>query len=146
MPTRNQILAMAITGLIVTAIVVGAVAYYTLRIRGTGRIKLIGVKAYSDAELTKEVAAIDWGTIAPGGYSQVTLYLKSTSTAPSNLTLSTEAWEPAVAQNYMTLTWDYDGSTLQPGEVRTVILTLKVSPDISGVIDFAFDIIITAAG
>jgi hypothetical protein len=75
MPTTNQIIAVAIIGLVATAVVVGAVVYYSLKIHGSGKILAIGVQVYRDANLTEPVSAIDWGTIPAGGYSQLTLYL-----------------------------------------------------------------------
>ena len=139
-------MALAIVGLVVTAVVVASLVVYVLRVRGTGRIKVVGLKAYADPEATKEVSAIDWGTIPAGGISQTMLYLKSTSTVPSNLTLTTENWDPSVAEQFMTLTWDYDGTPLQPAEIRAVTFTLRVSEDVVGITEFAFDLVITAAG
>ena len=146
MLSRNQLTAVAIAALVVAAIVVATVVLYALRIHATGRIKLVDLKAYADPEFTKEVSAIDWGLIPPGGLSQTTLYLKSMSTVPSNLTLTTEAWVPEAAASYITLTWDYDGGDLNPGEIRAVLFTLDVSPDVIGITEFSFDIVITAAG
>jgi len=144
--SRDQLAALAIVGLVLAAVVVGAVVYYSLRLHGHGTIKLVGLKAYSDPAATLEVSAVDWGLIPPGGVSQVLLYLKSTSTTPANWTLTTENWDPSAAQNFMVLTWDYDGGTLQPGEIRAVRFTLQVSVNISAIVDFALDIVVTAAG
>jgi len=146
MTTREQLTALAIAGLVVTAVVVGVVVYYSLRLHGAGRIKTLGLKAYSDPGATLEVSAVDWGEISPGGSSQVLLYLKCTSTVPSNLTLTTQNWDPIGSRNYLTLTWDYDGSKLAPGEVRAVRFTLHVAEAITGIVDFSFDVVITAAG
>ena len=143
---RKQVAALAITGIVITAVVVGVIIYYRLRITGTGRITVIGLEAYADAECTKQVSAINWGEISPSGYSQATLYLKSTSNKPVNLTLTTENWSPSVAEQYLTLTWNYAGDVLQPSEVRAVIFTLSVSADVTGVTDFSHDMILTAAG
>lgn len=144
--TREQATALAIVGLVVAAVVVGSVVYYALRIRGVGHIKLVGVKAFSDPGATLEVSAVDWGDISPGSYGQVLLYLKSTSTVPANWTLTTENWDPSAAKNFMALSWDYDGSKLQPGEIRAVRFTLTVMLSITGVTDFSFDVVITASG
>ena len=146
MVTKNELMALAIVGLIVTAIVVGVIVYYELRIQGTGRIKLVGTKAYSDPEGTLEISAIDWGEIPPGGYSYTTIYLKSVSTAPINLTLSTELWDPPGADQFIFLTWDYDGRVISPGEIIAVTFTLQVSTAIIGITEFSFDIVIVAAG
>lgn len=144
--TRNQLIGVTIVGLIIVAVVTAAVVYYTLRIRGTGTIKLIGIEAYGDPECTQVISAVNWGELTPGGFSQVVLYLKSTSTAPASLTLSTEAWSPPEAGNYLTLEWDYDGSVLQPGEIRGVLFTLRVSESVTGITSFAFDFLIVASG
>lgn len=146
MVTKNQLMGIAIAALVATAIVLAAIVYYELRIKGTGRIKLIGVKAYSDADLTKEVSSIDWGLIPRGGSSQITLWLKSTSSCPANLTLRTENWVPPNASDYLTLNWDYDGSPLYGGEVREVLFTLGVAQNVFGITDFSFDMIITIYG
>ena len=146
MISREHALTLAIIGLTVSAVVVAATVYYVLIIRGTGMIKTVGVQAYADPELTKEVSAINWGTISPGGYSQTLLYLKITSNVPSNLTLSTARWSPPSVENYLTLTWDYDGTTLNPGQIIAVRLTLTIADAVTGITNFSFDMLITAAG
>jgi hypothetical protein len=146
MATTEQITAGLIVALVVTAIVVGAVVYYALKIHGSGQILAIGLEAYADAGLTQKVDAITWGVISPGGYAQATIYLRSNSTGPSTWTLSTQNWQPPNAENYMILSWNYDGSVVQPGESRAVTLTLAVAPEITGVTSFEFDTVITASG
>jgi len=146
MASLKPLTAAVIVGLVIAVVITGTIAYYTLRVHGSGKIKVVGAKAYSDPGATLEVSAIDWGVISPGGISQATIYLKSTSTVPVNMTLTTENWSPPAAAQYMTLTWNLSPQTLSPGEVRAVILTLRVSQNIVGVIDFSFDVVITAAG
>jgi len=143
---RRLLTVVALTAVIITAIVTAAIVYYSLRIRGYGKIKTIGVEAYADLECTKKVSEINWGTIPVGGSSQTTLYLKNSGNYPINLTISTENWLPTPAADYITLTWDYDGTEIPAGEVRGVILTLTVASDIIGVTDFQFDIVIRAGG
>ena len=143
---RRLLTTVALTAIIITAIVTAAIVYYSLRIRGYGKIKTVGVDAYADLECTKIVSEINWGTIPAGGSSQTTLYLKNTGNYPINMTINTENWSPAVAADYMALTWDYDGTELAPDEVRGVILTLAVDSNIAGITDFQFDIVIRASG
>ena len=146
MLSKAQAMTLALISLAVTTVVVAGAVYYVLKIKGTGRLKLVGLKAYADPELTKEVSSIWWGEIPPGGHSKTTLWLECTSTVPSNLTMHTEAWNPPVAEQYITLTWDYDGHILQPNEVLAIELTLHVADTASGFVDFSFDIVLTAAG
>lgn len=143
---HSKITALAIVGLVLVAVAVGAVVYYQLRIRGGGTIKVVGLTAFSDPGATLEVSAVDWGMISPGGISQITLYLKSTSNVPGNLTLETENWEPARAAQYMTLEWDYDGTIMLPGEIRGVLFTLRVSDQITNVTEFSFDMVLIIGG
>lgn len=126
--------------------VVGAVVYYTLRLRGSGKIRTVNVKVYSDPAATIEVSAVDWGEISPGGQSRIQLYVKNTGNVVANLTLTAENWAPSSAANYMTLSWDYNGQALQLNEVRPVLFTLSVASNITGITDFSVDLVITAAG
>jgi hypothetical protein len=136
----------AAAGIILTAIVVGAILYYSYKINATGRIKAIGIKVYADLDCTKEVSSVYWGEVPSGGYAETTVYIKNTGNAPVNLSLTTENWQPSTASQYLTLVWDYAGTPLTANEVRRVKLTLKVSATVTGITDFSFDIIITASG
>jgi len=144
--STKQLVGVVIAAVVVTAVVTAAVMYYTLRIRGHGWIVTIGIDAYADAGATQPVSEIDWGEISPGGSSAATIYLKSTSSVPVTLSLALENWIPAAAADYMTVDWNYDGSVLQPGEVRSVTLTLQVSGSITGITNFEFDLVITSSG
>ena len=144
--TKNQLAALAIAGLVITAVVVGAVVFFTLRIRGGGRLKLLNLKAYADPETTQEISAIDWGTIPAGGTSQTLLYLKSMSTVTCKLSMSTENWDPPGLAQYMSVTWTYDETLVAPFEVRAIEFTLHVSEDVISDEYFSFDLVIIAAG
>lgn len=137
--------------LVVGAIIIALAAALTLvyaqyEIRSRGRIKAVGVGVYSDLECTQAVRDIDWGIVEPGGNRTVQVYIKNTSNVPVNMTLETLDWIPAAAEGYMTLSWNYDGHELQLLEVVIINLVLQVSPDITGIDDFSFDIIIIGYG
>ena len=146
MDSKEALTAVAVTGLIVALIVVGAIVYFSLRLHATGTIKLIGLEAFADPEATLGVSSVDWGLIPPGGVSQTVLYLKSTATVPANLSLEISNWAPPEAASFMNVTWDYDGSPLLVGEVRRVILQLFVADTITGITNFSFDITMVASG
>ena len=143
---NRTVTAVAIAALVIIAVVVGAIVYFTLRLSGHGVIKVVGCGVYADEACTIGVSSIDWGTIAPGAYSQALLYFKSESNVPTNFTYVTENWIPTNAADYLSLTWNYDGTLLEPGGVRAITLTLNVDEQIIGITDFAFDIVVTAAG
>jgi len=55
-------------------------------------------------------------------------------------------WTPSEAQNYITLSWNYTGDTLNPGDVLPIEFTLSVAENITGIEQFEFYITITASG
>ena len=115
-------------------------------IQGGGVIRTVGLEAFMDSDLTIKATAIDWGLMSPGGSSNVTLYLKSSSTIPAEIMFSTENWEPSAAQPFFNLTWNYKNQLLSPNQVIPVIFTLRVNENITGVTTFTFDLIITIYG
>ncbi len=117
-----------------------------LVIRGRGSFKTIGIRAYWYPALTENVTEIDWGVVENGSSVDVTFYLKSSSNVPSTLNLTTDNYVPQEANESLTLTWDYDGSPLNPMDVIQVTLTLAAHARSEELMDFAFDIIIYVSG
>lgn len=62
---------------------------------------------------------------------------------PAHLYLLTSGWVPANASDYLTLSWNYDGTAVEPDEPKDLNLTLAVAPDIEGIAAFSFNITIT---
>ena len=115
---------------------------YTVNARG--RIVGIRVEVYQDANATTLLTEIDFGFIEPDETKNYTCHVKSKSNVPAFLSLTTENWNPLNASDYIFLTWNYDNSTLEPEETREVTFYLYVSPDVSGIDTFTFDIVVTA--
>jgi len=118
----------------------------SVRIQGGGVIQTVGLEAFMDTDLTIKASTINWGLMSPGGNSNVTLYLKSSSTIPAEIMFSTENWEPSTVQPFFNLMWDYNNQFLSPNQVIPVIFTLRVSENVAGVTTFTFDLIITIYG
>jgi hypothetical protein len=101
------------------------------------------LKVYWDSNLTNTVSTIDWGTIPPGGFGAITIYVQNTASAPVTLTLSATDWNPTSCVSYMTLIWDYtQGQEIPAGQSVKVIITLKVSTNITGIANFNFNTLI----
>lgn len=136
--------AMAIA-LVAVVIIAGAlVLMATWRIHSSGRIKAIGVGVYTNPACTSECYSIDWDTLSPGDLAGSTIYIKNIKNTNFTLTMNTTAWEPAIAETYLTFDWNYSGVVLEPGQVIAVQLTLYVDPSIENVDTFSFDINIMA--
>ncbi len=124
-------------------LIAGQTFWFT-SIRSRGDIDAIDVGVYSDENCSDDVSFIDWGNIEPGLVKNVSLFFRNEGTVAADLFLSTDNWSPSNASEFLTLTWDYSGRTLDLFEIVPITLTLQVSPSVSGIKSFSFDIIIGA--
>ena len=115
-------------------------------IKSSGTVKAVGVEVYWDIGANENVTSIDWGMLDPGSSNATDVWIKSTSNTNITLTMNTSNWNPSNASNYILLSWNYTGATLQPHDIIPVTLTLTVSADIKDIRNFTFDIIISAEG
>lgn len=138
--SMGTILTIAIVGMVVTA--VGALVA-TRTISNVGSVKAIGVGVYWDSSCTNPVSSINWGELQPSIMKNVTIYLKNEGNVKMKLSMTASNWSPAQASSYMTLSWNCENYVLNPGAVVSAVLTLSVSPNISGITSFRFDVIIS---
>ena len=115
-------------------------------VSNVGSVKAIGVGVYSDENCTSEVSIIDWRMLEPGSSENVTVYIRNEGNSVASLSMDTSNWSPSNASNYITLSWDYGGVSITPGEVVQVTFSLSVSASIEGVTSFSFDIVIVGSG
>ena len=106
----------------------------------------VGVGIYWDQGCTNRILSLDWGLIEPGSNSTVMVYVRNEGDSAVSLWLATSNWTPSTASGNITLIWNYSGRILSAGEVIPIELVLNVSPLVSGITDFSFDIVITATG
>ncbi len=115
-------------------------------ISNVGALKGIGVGVYWDQACTNAVSYIDWDTIEPASAVNKTCYVRNEGNSVSTLGLQTSNWDPSEAANYMSLSWDYGGQSMNPDEVVQVTFTLSVSSSIQNITNFSFVITISATG
>ena len=66
-------------------------------------------------------------------------------TVPTTLSMSAGDWVPLIAQQYLTITWNYvSGTVLQPGTSQTVTLTINMNQYVTGINTFTNTIYIIA--
>jgi hypothetical protein len=164
---KNTVL-LAVVVVVVTLLLSALVAIWLesdggMHLPSVGNIRTTGLAAYWDAELTNKAEKIPWGQLMPGSDSSATLYLRSTSNTPVTLVNTTSNWAfmnslnetvygPANGTDYMNLTWDYNGSSVNPGQVIVVVITLHAEDSMefvdyvieNNVQSFSFDINIQA--
>ena len=85
----------------------------------------------------------------PGESVGRTFYVKNTGDAPITLSMATSGWNPAVADGSISIVWDREGVSLNPGLSISATLTLVASAtsySVSGITNFGVNIIITGSG
>jgi len=149
---KEKIVAGATIGLVVYTLVLAMIgpmvssALTNRTVSNTGSIKAIGVDVFWDQACTDPVSSVNWGIVTPGGNRNVTVYIRNTGNSPITLSMTTSNWNPTNAPNYMALSWNYAGQTINANEVTSVTFTLTVSASITAITNFSFDITIVANG
>jgi hypothetical protein len=108
-------------------------------------IQGIGVGIYWNQECTNRTLSLNWGSTVAGSSSNLTVYIRNEGDSAVSLRLSASEWIPSNAPSYMSLNWNYINQVLKVGEVIPLELTLSVSPTISDIKNFSFDVIVTTA-
>jgi hypothetical protein len=119
---------------------------YQATISTKGNIKAVGVQFYVDSAGGTPTSQIDWGMLSPGQTVSMTLYCKSTSNVPMTLSMAVGNFNPPSGSSYLACTWNYNGSTLSPGQIIPIVFTLQVASTITGITAFSFDIGVISTG
>jgi hypothetical protein len=101
---------------------------------------------FRDATCTIPVTQVDWGTLTPGGHSVIVVYIRNGLDTPLTITFTTANWIPSNAAKYLTLTWNLTNNVFSAKETKPVKFTLSVAPDIAGITNFSFGIVLTGTG
>jgi len=143
----GTLIALAATGLFFTILssstIISASVLSTRSLSSGGTITSLNVEIYSNIECTQTCSNINWGTLSPGESTSQTIYIKNSSNKPIMLYMTIENWIPTSANTYMDLTWDKEGTILDPDQVTPSSLTLTTDSDTGSLTDFNFEIIIT---
>ncbi len=150
--SKEKIVAVAAVSLVAYTLALGLFnsASSPVQTRDTissgGAVKAIGVMVYSDISAVNRLTSIDWGIVEPGDNKNVICYIRNEGNFPVTLSLLTENWSPSSASQYITLSWNYDGHSIDLGEIVEVTINLAVSDSVSGITDFSFDLVIVGSG
>ncbi len=110
----------------------------------SGRIIAIGVKVTAVGS-NQDLTNIDWGDLTAGATATRQISVINNGTVPTTLSMSAGDWLPLIAQQYLTITWNYASSTiLQPGASQTVTITINVNQYVTGINTFTNTIYIIA--
>jgi len=128
---------------IATAITVLGVLSNSKNIQSSGTVRAVNIGVYWDSGCTNATSTIGWGMLSPGESTNVTVYLRNEGNVALRSNLTVQNWVPTGSSSYIGLVWNMENQTIAVGSVVTAVLTLSVSPSITGITDFSFDITIT---
>jgi len=123
-----------------------AVMQWTQRIPSSATVKAVGVGIYKDINFTVSVTQINWGIVEAGESKNFSAYIVNRSNVPITLSMTTENWNPMNASNFITLTWNYDGTQIAVDGYVFVTFVLTVDQTISGIDAFSFTIVVVGSG
>ncbi len=115
-------------------------------ISNQGTINAIGVGVYQESSCIHQITSIDWGSIEPDANDNVIIYIRNEGNVPMTLNMTCSNWIPSEASSYITLSWNREGSQVNPQSVLETVLTLSVSSEISSISEFSFNITIRGTG
>lgn len=91
-------------------------------------------------EILVNTPSLYWGNITQGGTVLKEITVTNTLGVALQLSLSTSNWIPPEAEQFLTLTWDYNGVPLRPSQNVSIYLQLYASPLTVDITAFSFDI------
>ena len=112
-----------------------------------GTIKTIEVETYWDSDGENRRENLTWNEIwiqklgsdeAETAQVNTTVYVKSVSNFRVTLNMFLTDWDPAEISDYLTISWDYNGTILNPGEIIPVNMTLS-APSSDDFINYLVD-------
>jgi len=112
-----------------------------------GTIKTIGVETFWDQNGENKIDALSWDElkIKKVEWDEITMepistivYVKSVSNFRVTMDIFLTGWSPAEISNYITISWDYEGEEMDPGDIIPVTLTLS-APSSDAFIDYILE-------
>ena len=136
------IVALVAVGLILTVTTAGLLSV-SQTVESEGTVTAINLGVFSDSGCTQTLTGIDWGNISPGDSVTKTVYVKNTGNAPITLSMGTTGWMPYIAIEYITVSWNRQGTSLNPEQSVSATVTLSVASGTEGVSSFYVEIVVT---
>jgi hypothetical protein len=112
----------------------------------SGIVGTVNVGVYSNTACTQTVSSLAWGTMNPGTSTVQTVYVKNLGSVTMTLNMTSNSWTPSNSPTYMSLTWNAEGESVAAGSSVQANFTLTISPSITGISAFSFNIVITGSG
>ena len=105
-----------------------------------GTIQTNNLGIYSNPDCTNNCTTLNFGALKPGQVTTQTIYLKNMENTSIILSMNTSQWNPAEARNWLVLSWNREGITLNSKEVISATFTLDVDASVKGFSNFTFNV------
>ena len=137
---------LAVSLALVSVVFVAGLLTTSRTLSSSGTVVGIGVEVFWDSGCTQVASSVDWGYSEPGDVLTRTVYVRNSGNTPMTLSMTYSDWDPVGAGDYLSLSWNREGVTLDDGEVVQAVLTLTVSDQITGITTYSFNIVIEGTG
>jgi hypothetical protein len=91
-------------------------------------------------ELVVNNPSLNWGNISAGEIVVKEIVVTNTISWSMQLSFSVSSYVPEELEQFVTLTWDYDGTPLTPSQSLPIYFQLEVSPLIVDIDEFKINI------
>ena len=125
----------SVAGTIIISILLSS-SDYDVYLPSLGTIKTIEVETYWDPNGENRLEVLSWEEleIEKREWDEIivksvntTIYVKSVSNFRVTLDMFLTDWNPVEISDYLTVSWDYNGAILDPGEIVPVMINLAGS-------------------
>ena len=80
------------------------------KLSSSGRIVVVGVKVTAVGS-NADLQSLEWGDLAAGSTTSRQISVINNGTIATALSMSVDDWVPLIAQQYLTITWNYASGT-----------------------------------
>jgi len=98
--------------------------------------------AYWDVGCSARVSSIDWGNMTPSQTKNITFYIRNEGSTTIFLSGIDKSWNPITAEGYIRFVFGSADQTVQVSEVKKVTCSLTISPEITNITNFRFDVLL----
>lgn len=109
----------------------------------SGIVASVDLIVYQDAERSRALDTLDWGTICPGQNITHVIFVTNSGNVNMTLHLETSEWTPPEASGHISVNWDLPPKhILSPGLITPIQINLSISNDIQNIQTFSFNILL----
>ena len=116
-------------------------ALSTQTIHSKGQLRTEGLSVWQDGNCTTTLTEIDWGLLERNLTYMRKAWVRNEGNVNGTLSMNLTNWSPAQAASMFFITWNSEGTAIQPHQIVAVEFNLLVSANASG--NFEVDIIIS---